>query len=104
MTIKAKISLGLGFMFAIILGLGGLGAYYLHELADDSQAILKDNYSSLQYTSDMQKALLDRATDPDAAVAFGVEEHRLVARREAGVSRPVAGRSGASGWRRRVSE
>lgn len=70
MTIKAKISLGLGFMFAIILGLGGLGAYYLHELADDSQAILKDNYSSLQYTSDMQKALLDRATDPDALHRF----------------------------------
>ncbi|GAB3895976.1 sensor histidine kinase [Spirosoma agri] len=70
MTIKAKISLGLAFMFAIILGLGGLSAYYLGELADDSQAILKDNYISLQYVSDMQKALFDRATDPNALTQF----------------------------------
>lgn len=70
MTIKAKLSLGLAFMFVIILGLGGLGAYYLNELANDSQAILKDNYISLQYVSDMQKALLDRTSDPDALHRF----------------------------------
>lgn len=70
MTIKAKISLGLAFMFVIILGLGGLGAYYLNELANDSHAILKDNYISLQYVSEMQKALLDRSTDPDALRRF----------------------------------
>lgn len=70
MTIKAKISLGLAFMFVIILGLGGLGAYYLNELAYDSHAILKDNYISLQYVSEMQKALLDRSTDSDALRRF----------------------------------
>ncbi|MBC8152626.1 MAG: HAMP domain-containing protein [Bacteroidetes bacterium] len=70
MTIKSKILLGLAFMTAIILGLGGLGAYYLNELAQDSQAILKDNYVSLQYVSDMQKALLDYKTDPDAPRRF----------------------------------
>lgn len=70
MTIKAKISLGLAFMFVIILGLGGLGAYYLNELANDSHAILKDNYISLQYVSEMQKALLDRSTDSDALRRF----------------------------------
>ena len=71
MTIRTKISLGLGFMFVIILGLGGLGAYYLNQLDRDSRAILKDNYISLQYVSDMQKSLLDRATDPDALSRFG---------------------------------
>lgn len=57
-------------MFVIILGLGGLGAYYLNELANDSHAILKDNYISLQYVSEMQKALLDRSTDSDALRRF----------------------------------
>ncbi|WP_338875089.1 ATP-binding protein [Spirosoma sp. SC4-14] len=72
MTIKAKLSLGLAFMFVIILGLGGLGTYYLNELANDSQAILKDNYISLQYVSDMQKALLDRVADSDALHRFEI--------------------------------
>ncbi len=44
-------------MFVIILALGGLGVYYLNELSNDSQAILKDNYISLEYDSNMQKAL-----------------------------------------------
>ncbi len=70
MTIKAKISLGLAFMFAIILGLGGLGAYYLTTLANDAREILKDNYVSLQYVSDMQKALITRVSDPDAFRRF----------------------------------
>ncbi|CCH53486.1 PAS/PAC sensor signal transduction histidine kinase [Fibrisoma limi BUZ 3] len=70
MTLKAKISLGLTFMFAIILALGGLGAYYLNQLSNDAQAILKDNYISLEYTSDMQKALMNLAVDPDAKAVF----------------------------------
>ncbi|QHV94411.1 sensor histidine kinase [Spirosoma endbachense] len=76
MTIKSKLSLGLAFMFAIILGLGGLGVYYLNELANDSQAILKDNYISLQYVSDMQKALLVRTSDPDAFQQFDENLHK----------------------------
>ncbi len=57
-------------MFAIILALGGLGAYYLSRLSDDSQAILKDNYVSLEYTSGMQKALVNRTSDPEALRDF----------------------------------
>ena len=76
MTIRTKISLGLGFMFVIILGLGGLGAYYLNQLDRDSRSILKDNYISLQYVSDMQKALLDRTTDPDAINRFDQLLHK----------------------------
>ncbi|GAB3494487.1 ATP-binding protein [Spirosoma knui] len=70
MTIKAKISLGLAFMFAIILALGGLGAYYLNQLSSDARAILKDNYISLEFTSEMQKALLDYKTNPSAIQVF----------------------------------
>ena len=65
MTLKAKISSALAFLFAIILLLGGLGAYYLTQLADDSQAILQDNYISLEYVGNMQRALADLRNQPN---------------------------------------
>ncbi|MBC3787358.1 HAMP domain-containing sensor histidine kinase [Spirosoma utsteinense] len=69
MTLKAKVSSALFFLFMIILLLSGLSAYYLDRLADDSQAILTDNYVSLEFVSNMQKAIADR-TDPDAMSNF----------------------------------
>ncbi|MFD2938286.1 ATP-binding protein [Spirosoma flavum] len=69
MTLKAKISLSLVFLFSIILVLGGLGAFYLNRLSLDSQAILKDNYISLEFVSNMQKAL-NTLDDPDALPDF----------------------------------
>ncbi len=69
MSLKAKISTALVFVFAILLALGGLSMYYLNELADDSQAILKDNYISLEYVSTMQKSLADLRS-PDALADF----------------------------------
>ncbi|GAB3890873.1 ATP-binding protein [Larkinella knui] len=70
MTIKLKISLALSFLFAILLLLGGSGIYYLNQLSDDAQAILKDNYTSLQFVGRMQKALLTWNTDPNASKTF----------------------------------
>ena len=69
MTLKAKVSSALAFLFAIILLLGGLSAFYLTQLSNDSQAILKDNYVSLEFVGNMQKALIDR-NDPDALSDF----------------------------------
>lgn len=69
MTLKLKITLSLLFLFSIILVLGGLGAFYLHRLSQDSQAILKDNYISLELISNMQKAL-STSDDPDALADF----------------------------------
>lgn len=69
MTLKTKISLSLVFLFSIILVLGGLGAFYLNQLAEDSKAILKDNYISLEFVSNMQKALTT-LDDPDALADF----------------------------------
>ena len=65
MNLQAKISAALAFLFAIILLLGGLGAYYLNELSNDSEAILQDNYISLEYGSSMQKALADLQNKSD---------------------------------------
>ncbi|MBD2703719.1 HAMP domain-containing protein [Spirosoma sp. BT702] len=69
MTLKSKISLSLTFLFSIILLLGGLGVYYLNRLSDDSQAILKDNYISVEFTANMQKALTT-PNDRDALTDF----------------------------------
>jgi two-component system, NtrC family, sensor histidine kinase KinB len=81
MTIKTKISLALTFLFAVLLLLGGLSAYYLNRTARDAQAILKDNYITLEYTSAMQKALAARP-NPDALIDFA----KALTRQEANVT------------------
>ncbi|GAB3985863.1 ATP-binding protein [Spirosoma daeguense] len=69
MTLKAKITLSLTFLFSIIILLSGLGMYYLNRVSDDAQAILKDNYISVEFVSGMQKALTD-LNDRDALTDF----------------------------------
>ncbi|MBO0929889.1 HAMP domain-containing sensor histidine kinase [Fibrella aquatilis] len=76
MNLQAKIASALAFLFAIILLLGGLGAYYLNQLSNDSQAILTDNYDSLEYGSNMQKTLADAQAKPDSD-AYGEFERNL---------------------------
>ena len=55
MRIKTKVTLGVVFLFTVILGIGGLGLYYLSKLANDSENILTDNYESLEYTKNIIK-------------------------------------------------
>ncbi len=50
MRIKTKVTLGVVFLFAVIVGIGGLGLYYISKLSGDSKNILKDNYETLEYT------------------------------------------------------
>ena len=69
MTIKAKIATALLFLSAVVLLIGGMGLYATNRLSGDSEAILKDNYGSLEYVASMQKALAD-VSDPDALPAF----------------------------------
>src|SRR5690349_20016201 len=53
MSIKLKVTLGVLFLFVVILGIGGLGLYYLQQLSADSENILTDNYETLQYTKEI---------------------------------------------------
>jgi NtrC-family two-component system sensor histidine kinase KinB len=69
MTIKAKIATALVFLFAVVLLISGLGIYAINRLSDDSEAILQDNYISLEYAVAMQKALAD-LSNPDALPTF----------------------------------
>ncbi|MBT1705943.1 sensor histidine kinase [Chryseosolibacter indicus] len=53
MSIKIKVTLGVLFLFAVILVISGLGLYYLQRLSQDSKNILTDNYETLQYTKEI---------------------------------------------------
>ncbi|HEX8428180.1 sensor histidine kinase [Hymenobacter sp.] len=58
-TIKSKLTLGLGFLFLIILLLSGVGAYFLYQLSRNSTATLRDNYRSVGYSRYLSDALSD---------------------------------------------
>ncbi|MBC8083885.1 MAG: HAMP domain-containing protein [Hymenobacter sp.] len=58
-TIKSKLTLGLGFLFLIILLLSGVGAYFLYQLSRSSADTLRNNYRSVEYSRFMADALSD---------------------------------------------
>ncbi|MBX9852246.1 MAG: HAMP domain-containing protein [Cytophagaceae bacterium] len=57
MKIKVKLAIGTTVLFLLILTLGIVGTLFINRLATDSGKIIKDNYASLGYIREMQKAL-----------------------------------------------
>lgn len=68
--LKTKLSLGLGFLFLVILTFGILSLYYINRLSGDANRILKNNYESLVYSNNMLKALEDMPADSSAITTF----------------------------------
>jgi len=62
MILKTKLSLGLGFLFLIILSLAFFCSYYVGRLGQESENILKDNYYSIVYAKNMLSGLDDMKT------------------------------------------
>jgi hypothetical protein len=62
MTLKKKLTLGLGFLFLIIFVLVFFYSFYIGKLSKDAENILKDNYKSLVYAKNMISALEDTRT------------------------------------------
>jgi NtrC-family two-component system sensor histidine kinase KinB len=62
MTLKKKLTLGLGFLFLIIFVLGIFCSYHIGRLSQDAENILKDNYKSLVFSRNMLSALEDMRT------------------------------------------
>jgi hypothetical protein len=62
MTLKTKLSWGLGFLFLIIFTLVGFCSYYIGRLSQESENILKDNYNSIVYANNMLSGLDDMKT------------------------------------------
>ncbi|PWT79225.1 MAG: PAS domain-containing sensor histidine kinase [Bacteroidetes bacterium] len=70
MKLKTKLSLGLIFLFVVILLFGILGLININLLSRDANLVLKNNHESLVYSNNMLKALEDIKTRKDAASIF----------------------------------
>src|SRR5208337_2421819 len=59
MSLRSKLTVGLGFLFVIIFALTIYSSYQIQRLSKDADTILKDNYDSLVYCKNMLLALDD---------------------------------------------
>jgi hypothetical protein len=62
MTLKKKLTFGLGFLFLIIFVMAIFCSYYIGKLSQDAENILRDNYKSLVFSKNMIAALEDTRT------------------------------------------
>ena len=70
MRLKTKLSLGLLFLFVVILLFGILGIVSINRLSRDANSVLKNNHESLVYCNNMFKALEDIQIKKDAIQIF----------------------------------
>ena len=68
--LKTKLSLGLVFLFVVILLFGVLGLFYINRLSDEGRLVLKNNHESIVYCNRMLEALEDLNTDKNAVDVF----------------------------------
>ncbi|WBA41212.1 HAMP domain-containing protein [Hymenobacter canadensis] len=91
-TIKARLTLGLSFLFVIILLLSGVGAYFLYQLSRSSAATLQDNYRSVAYARAMSDALSDlraaQQADPVASVRAEAAFRRSLRAEQGNITEP----------------
>ncbi|NCI52029.1 HAMP domain-containing protein [Sediminibacterium roseum] len=70
MKLKTKITLGVMFLFTLLLLVGGTGFFYLNRSTSEQRDILKENYETLDYTKGMLEAMDNRDTDPEGKKAM----------------------------------
>ena len=68
--LKTKLSLGLNFLFIVIVLFGVLGLYYINRLSNDGRLVLQNNHESLVYCNRMLQSLEDLQTDKNAMATF----------------------------------
>ena len=66
LRLKTKLSLGLGFLFMVILAFGILSIYYINRLGNDAEKVLKNNHESLVFGNNIVKALESVKADPSS--------------------------------------
>lgn len=74
MRLKTKLTLGIGFLFLVIVVFGVFGIISIHRLRNDADRVLKNNYETLVYNNNMLKAL-ERL--PEDSLAFTLFENNL---------------------------
>jgi PAS domain S-box-containing protein len=68
--LKTKLSLGLVFLFIVIVLFGVLGLFYINQLGKEGRQVLQNNQESLLYCNRMLQALEDIRTQKDAIDIF----------------------------------
>ncbi|HZE84606.1 MAG TPA: ATP-binding protein [Puia sp.] len=68
--LKTKLSLGLIFLFVVIVLFGVLGLFYINRLSDEGRLVLQNNQESLFYCNNMLRALENIGTHKDAVDIF----------------------------------
>ena len=84
MKLKTKLSLGLSFLFVVIVAFGALGFFYINKLSSDAANVLMNNQESLVYSNNMLKALEDI---PGKQEALKVFDANLI-KQEANITEP----------------
>ena len=82
MNLKTLITIGFVAMLALLLSIGGYALYTVHQLDRNSRNVLKDNFYSVELGQQMQRALDQMETAPNAAT--GLPQFRQSLTREAG--------------------
>jgi len=70
MRLKTKLSLGLIFLFVVIVLFGVLGLFYINRLSDEGRLVLQNNHESIVYANRMLEALEDGPGDKNAMDIF----------------------------------
>ena len=70
MRLKTKLSLGLIFLFVVIVLFGVLGLFYINRLSDEGRLVLQNNHESLVYCNRMLQALEGLPGDKNALNQF----------------------------------
>jgi two-component system, NtrC family, sensor histidine kinase KinB len=79
LKLKTKVALGVGFLFALLLLVGGVGFYYFNKISLESQDLLKDNNKSVDYGRKMLDAL--NTWEKERETARKVFEENLAAQK-----------------------
>lgn len=81
MKVKTKITLGLVFLFSVIVILSIISIHYLNVLTVQNQEVLQDNYRSLDYANGLEQSLdkIRSAFEPteDSRVSLNKLDYRL---------------------------
>jgi len=66
MHLKTKLTLGIGFLFVVILVFGTLSIFSIMRLKNDSSRVLKNNHETLMYCNNILKSLDEIPSNPNA--------------------------------------
>jgi NtrC-family two-component system sensor histidine kinase KinB len=76
MSLRTKLTVGIGFLFVLIFSLALYSSYQIQRLSKDADSILRDNYDSLVYCKNMLVALDDMQAVAAGSI-FGAAAARL---------------------------